>query len=228
MEPLVDGRVVVPGSPERLFLHALTENARGAAVKLVLAAELRVVVRVHDGDDTVCVLCCSTHQRGPSDVDVLDHRLHVVCLEGCPHEIVEVDHNSVDGFNAELLSSFHMIGIIPLIENTARNLRMDRLHLAVEGFRKAGIVGNFDDLGEFVPELFRGAACRENLDTNTREECAELANTFLLGDGHKHSRDGHDILGHIALPAVTGSETLYLPGVRVSTMRQRYQQATVR
>ena len=103
-EPAGDRGVVGSGGGERLGGHRLAKiDSAGAAGRLELGEQPRVVGRVGQDRDIGVVLGSRAHHRRAADIDVLDDLVARRAFGDGGLERVEVDHHEVDRADAVLL-----------------------------------------------------------------------------------------------------------------------------
>ena len=94
-----------------------------------------------------------------ADVDVLDGFLHCDVRPG--HRLLErikIHHDQVNRLDPVFFHLRLVAGIAAQIEQTAVNLRMQRLHATGEHFRESGVIAQFDDGQAGLPQSPGGAA----------------------------------------------------------------------
>ena len=85
----------------------------------------------------------------------------------------------------------HVGGIAAPAEDAAVDAWMQRLHAAVEHFRKARVVRYLDDPHALAREQCRGAAGGKDFDTQRLQFARELDDAALIGDADEGARNGH-------------------------------------
>ncbi len=138
-------------------------EARGigqcARVGAQLGKQRRVVGRIDDDSDMAMILRRGAHHRRAADVDVLDRLIERAV--GARHrraKRVQVDDDQLDPGNIVPLQRVHVLGQIASCEDAAMHTRMQRLHAAVEHFRKACVVADLGHRQAGPGERLRGAA----------------------------------------------------------------------
>ena len=167
---VIGDRAVVLGSVSEHFLgqHELgvVADAAGTAIDCLHFSEHRAIVeRIADHHDILVVLGCRAQHRRTADVDVFDRlfeRAAVFCHGRL--ERVQIHDHHVDGRHVVLLQLRHVLGKVAPRQYAAVHFRMQRLHAAIEHFRKTGVVGHFGDRHAVIGQQFCGAAGRQQID----------------------------------------------------------------
>ena len=130
-----------------------------------------VVGRVNDDGDAFMVFRRRANHRRAADVDVLDRVFdrRVVARDGL-FERVEVDRQQVDRLDAVFFH--HRIVCAAAAQQTAMNLRVQRLDAAIHDFGKAGLVTDLDDVDACVTQCAAGATGGENFNAKLGKAAA--------------------------------------------------------
>ena len=126
-------------------------------VRVEFSGNRVVVSRIDDDRDIVVIFCRCTHQSGPADVDIFD-RVRKPDV-GCGHgflEWIEIHDHHVDRLDPMLLHLALMILVSAPGQDSAVNLRMQRLDATVEHLGQAGKILDGSD---FHSRLFQ-SCCR--------------------------------------------------------------------
>ena len=121
--------------------------------------------------------------RRPTDVDLLD-RLG----QGHPGpghgrlERIERHDDQVDRRNAVALEGLEVGGHVATGQDAAVNLRVQRLHPAVEHLGKAGVVGHLGDRQARLGQQLRGAAGGQQLHAERVQRAGEVDDAGLVRD----------------------------------------------
>ena len=188
-----DRRVVLCRPPERLLREPV---ARGLAEPALLSPELveheRVLGRVgHDADARV-VLGRGADQRRAAYVDLLDRlgerhtRLRHRRLER-----IERDDDQVDRRDTVPVERLQMRGHVPSSEDPAVDLRVERLHPAVEHLGEPGDVAHLTDGDARLAQEPGRPPGREDLDAEPRERPGEVDDAGLVVDRDERAPDPH-------------------------------------
>ena len=187
-EPAGDGGVVARRVGEGLEGEALAGAIGQPPVALAQLLEHRVVAlgRDHHRREVV-VLGRGPDQRGPADVDVLDHLagLHPA-LGRHPLEGVEVHAHQVDGLDLVLVQRVHVLLARAHREEPGVDARVKRLDPAVEDLGEAGVALHRADRDALGLELAGGAAGGHDLHPELGEPAGEVRQTPLVG--HRQER----------------------------------------
>ena len=159
--------------------HLLREGETGlgghGTFSLDLLDDLRVVSRINDNCDGTVILGRGADHRGAADIDVFDGvSERAVRLRDRLLKRVEVHDDEVDRINAVLFQSLHVLGEVAAGQNAGVNLRVKRLHAAVEHFRKAGVICDFFHSNAFLLEELGGAAGRKQVVAEGDELTGEI------------------------------------------------------
>ena len=186
-----DRRVVRGGVRERLLREREPRRgAQRAAVRFHLGDDRVVVGRIGHHRDARVVLRRGAHHRRPADVDVLDRLLERAAgARDRLAERVEVDDDEVDRLGARLLDRRHVLRQVAPREQSAVDLRVQRLQPPVEHLRVAGVVGDLGDLHPARGEELRGAAGRQDGDAEQRERAREVGEAGLVRDAGERLPD---------------------------------------
>ena len=142
-----------------------------------------VVLRVHDDGDVVVVLGGAAEHGGAADVDVLDGVVERdVGLRDGGLERVKVHHHEVNRRDAVLLHSGLVLSVAADVEQAAVDLRVQRLHAAIEHLGEAGVLGNVLHHESGVAERFGRAAGGNEFHARSGERLGEGDEAGLVGN----------------------------------------------
>ena len=128
------------------------------------------------------------HHGRAADVDVLDRFLERAArLRDGGGKRIEIDDDEVDRLDA-VLAHDGVVDAAPA-EQSAVDLRMQRLDAAVHDFGKTGDGRHIGDLDAVGAQHLRRAAGREQRDAATRELTRELEQAFLVRDAEQCAAD---------------------------------------
>ena len=127
-------------------------------------------------------------ERRPADVDVLDH---LGVLDAARRrralERIEVHAHQVDRLDRVLVDRAHVLLVRADREQAGVDLRVERLHPAVEDLREARVVVHRPRLDAGLRKLPRRAAGRDDLDAQLRKPAREVDETALVGNGQERT-----------------------------------------
>jgi hypothetical protein len=95
-------------------------------------------------------------------------------------EGVEVDHQQVDATDAVLVERAHVLGKVATGEQSAVDLRVQRLHAAVEHLRETGVLGHFGHGEPLFGKKLRGAAGGQEVHAQFGERAGEVDDSGLV------------------------------------------------
>ncbi|MNM83567.1 hypothetical protein D3C81_956300 [compost metagenome] len=145
-----------------------------------------VVGRVHDHGHVAVVLGRRANHGRAADVDVLDGvRQRAVVLGHGLLERVQVHHQQVDGGDLVLGQRGHVLGQVAAGQDATVHLRVQRLHAAVQHFRKAGVVGHLRHGQAGVGQQLGGAAGGKQHHAERVQVAREIDDAGLVGNGEK-------------------------------------------
>ena len=110
------------------------------------------------------VLSCGAHHRRATDVYLLNA---LVDLGAGVHrfaERIEVDHNEVERFDLELLEGSDMLWIASVGKQSGVNVRVQRLHPAIQDFGKTRDKLDRSHRDAFVRNRFGGRPRGDDVD----------------------------------------------------------------
>ena len=168
--------------------------AERSAAGAQLVEDRRVLrLRGHDRDAPV-VLGGRPDHRGAADVDLLDrfdlrhagprHRL----LEG-----IEGDDDQIDRCDPVLAERGEMLGDITAGQDSAVDLRMERLDAPVEHLGETGRLRHVDHADPRLADQLRRAAGRQDLDAETGQSPRELDDPGLVVHADERPADLHGL-----------------------------------
>ena len=201
---LVDGaqvvgdHAVIGGSMLEGLERQIEALGIGQAALLETVQQAGVIAGIdHDGDILVVLGRRADHGR-TADVDILDGiGQGATGLGHGRREGVEVDHHHVDRLDAVL---GHDRAIqVATTEDTAMDLRMQRLHPTVHHFREAGVIGDFHSVDGIVPQQFVSTAGGQDFHAQRTEFAGEIDNTGLVRDTDQRAayRQAGGLVGHL-------------------------------
>ena len=123
----------------------------------------------------------SAHHGGPADVDVLDRVL--IAAIGAGHrgcEWVEIHGEQIDGLDAVLAHDVLIHAAAP--QQTAVDLRVQRLDPAAHDFREAGVLGHLFQRNAMAYQELGGAARGQQFDAALLQFARELDDSGLVGN----------------------------------------------
>ena len=196
-EPVGDRRIV--GGRARIgFLRELA--ACGEARRAIVGGQFTendvVILDIDDDGDIVVVLGGGADHGGAADVDVLDAILVGRALRDSGLEGIEVHDEQIDLWNVVREHGGFMLGILADGEQAAVHLGVQGFHAAVHHFRKAGEIGDVDDLQAGVGQRFACAAGGDELDAAFRQRACEVDQAGLVGNGNQRAGDAAEVGRH--------------------------------
>ena len=189
----VDGLVITRRASERLTRQAEAGGvAELAPARRQLVEDRAVLAGVGHDTDAAVVLGGGADHRRPADVDLLDRlgQGH----PGLGHrrlERIERHDDQVDRRNAVAREGLEVGGDVATGQDAAVDLRVQRLHPAVEHLRKPGDVGHVAHGQPRVAQELRGAAGREELDPQPAQLAGEIDDARLVVDRHQRATHLH-------------------------------------
>jgi hypothetical protein len=151
------------------------------------------------------VLRCRARHRRAADIDVLDRLVERRAFGDRRFERIEIAHQQVDAFDAVCLHCFGMIRNITQCQQSAMNLRVQRLHASVHHLRRTRNLGNIRNGQSGVAQRLRRAAGRDQRRAVFRETLREIDQTGLVGNGKQRAANGAERHGDSALEKYAGS-----------------------
>ena len=134
------------------------------------------------------------HHGGSADVDVLDQlRLAHSTLLGDILERIEVHHDEVDRFDAELLDGPHVVRHPAVGQDAAVDRGVEGLDPSVHDLREAGDLGHGRDRYPLVGQKAVGPPRRDQLDAQLHEPAGERLEVPLVRDGDKRAAHLHQL-----------------------------------
>ena len=130
----------------------------------------------------------SNHGRS-TNVDLINS-----CFPSCSgcdsfHERVKVYNYQLKGLEVELLELI-LVGNQPQIsQQSGMNGRVKSLYSTIEGFFKAGHLGNFSDGNSCGRNCLGGGASRNNLDTRGPEGLSQFQKSSFIRHGNQCALD---------------------------------------
>ena len=129
-------------------------------------------------------------ERGPADVDVLDHLGVLDTARGRGAlERVEVHAHEIDRLDPVLVDRAHVLLARAHSQEPRVDLRVERLDPPVEDLREARVVVHRPRLDPGLGQLARRAAGRDDLDAELGEPAGEVDEPALVG--HRQERPAH-------------------------------------
>ena len=166
-------------------------GADRAAVLLHFLQRAGIVGRIDNHRNTAVVLRSGTQHGGAADVDVLDRFFERAARLGHGlRERVQIDYHEVDRLDACLLDGGHVRGQIAPRQQSAVDLRMQRLDAAVEHFGETGVIGHLRDRYTVVGQQLGGSAGGQDAHAESGQASGELDETALVGDADQGLADG--------------------------------------
>ena len=114
-------------------------------------------------------------------------------------ERVEVDRHQIDRRDAVRRHLRQVLRQVAAAEDAAVDLRHQRLHPAVQDFRKPGVRGHVRDRHAGLAQRAGGAAGGQDLDPARGQRLGERHQPGLVGDRDQRAADWHDT-GHGGTP----------------------------
>ncbi len=175
-------------------------RGRAAAMRLQLGEQGGVVRRIDGHRHRVVILRGGPQHRRTADVDVLDGLLvAAVRPRDRLREWVEVDDEQIDRLN--VMPRHHGIIDSAAAQQSAVNLRMQRLDAAIHDLGKSRVARYLADWKAALREQARGASGGQDLHLARRQCARELDQTALVGYRQQRPRDGQDLRDQLARPS---------------------------
>jgi hypothetical protein len=169
-------------------LRVASDNA--PSVRRQFVEHHGIVRRIDDHRDAIVVLGRGSHHRRTADIDVLDGILVTAArLRDRRCERIEIDDQQIDRLDAVL--AHDRVVDIASAEQTAVNLRMQRLDAAIHDFGKARVAGNLRDRHAGALEQRRGAAGGEHCYAALVQRLRELEETVFVRNAEQRAANGH-------------------------------------
>ncbi len=158
-EPVGDDKIIVRRGMEGLCRQAAQRiEAQLVVVLFHLIDDLAIASRAGDHGHAFEVLRSRADHGRPADIDVLDDLfLGNSAAPGYFLERVEAHDHHVDGLDALLLQSQHVLVVLAVGQQTGMDVRVQRLHPAAEDLGETGDVANAGNGNVLVHEEFGGA-----------------------------------------------------------------------
>ena len=174
---------------ERLRGQLLAARKRNAVACRHVLQHARVVGRIDDDGHALMILGGGADHRRPADIDVLD-RVFVgaIRLRHGGGEWIQIHDQQIDRLDAVRL---HDVLVDVTAEQTAVNLRMQRLHAAVHDFRKTGVRRDLRHRNPVLPEQRGRSARGKNRDASFVQSLCEFDETVFVGNAEKGAANGH-------------------------------------
>lgn len=183
-EPCGNGRVVSRGAG----IGSASQCAAGlqrCAASLKRLNDGGILVRTGQHGNMAVVLGGSTDQGRTTDVDVLNAVISGrTGRDGCLKR-VKIDGDQIDRRDLVLFHLGDMSRKIATTENATVNLRNQCFDATVEDFRKAGVIGDFDDGKTGIAQGFRGTAGGQDFCSLSDKGATQFDQSGLVGDGKK-------------------------------------------
>ena len=154
---------------------------------LDLRQNLAVLGGRHDDGHRAAVLRGGPDHGGPTDVDVLDHRLPVGAGGDGGGERVEADNHQVDRRVAVLLQGPHVLREIAAGEDAGVDGRMEGLDPAVQHLGCAGDLADLAHRDTGIREGLGGATGGDQLHPGLVETAGEVSEARLVADADEGS-----------------------------------------
>src|SRR5215213_3385171 len=194
-KPARDRRVVLGGPPERRERQAAAGLFGDLSPVLQGRQYLFVVLGRGDGRHGAEVLRRGPQHRGSADVYLLDNFLLGSTAGDGLLEGVEVDADEVYRADVLLDELLYVVGVSEVGEDAAVDPGVQRLDPPAEHLRRAGHLGDGDDLDAGLRERLRGPSGRDDLEAHREEPPREVHDTILV-----RYRDQRPSLHTFALP----------------------------
>ena len=196
-EPVRDRRVVSGGAGISLLRQSLAQRQRGlAAMGVEIGQHGSVIGTLDDNRDVVMVLGGGADHRRPPDIDVLDAVVIAFAGRDRRLERIEVHHQQIDRLDAMADHRGLMLGMGAHGEQSAMDLRMERLDATVHHLRKARQFRHVLNREPRIGDRFRGAAGRDQRDTALVQRTGEIDEPRLVGNGKERAFDAAKLSRH--------------------------------
>ena len=185
-EVVADGAVVLGDAVERSHRQGKAQLVAQLSIRLQLGQHGVVLVGSGDHAHVFPVLRGAAHHGRAADVDVLDGVGQRAT--GFGHggfKGIQVDHQQVDGVDAVFLQGRHVGRQLAAGQQAAVHLGVQRLHAAIQHFRKLGDLGHLGHGQAFLGQQLRSAAGGQQLDAQRVQGFGKVNNAGLVGYGKK-------------------------------------------
>ena len=188
---VADRRVVVGDAVESRDGQRKPGAALDGSVRLQLGQHAGVLRGVGQHRHVLPVLGRRAHHGRPADVDVFDRVFKRAT--GLGHrglERVQVDHQQIDGVDAVLDKRRAVLVQIAPRKQAAVDLRVQRLHTAVEHLGESGVIGHLGDRQAAVGQQLGGASGGQQLNALGDQTSGEFNDAGLVGYGEERVHGG--------------------------------------
>ena len=142
-----------------------------------------IVGRIDDHGDRFVVFRSGADHRRAADVNVFDSQFKRAVRTGDRlFERVEVHADDVDRVDAVIGNGLHVFGHGTASKNAGVDVRIERLHAAVEHFRKARVVSHFLAGHALFCQKLGCTARRQNVVTRSHESLGKIHDTRFVGN----------------------------------------------
>src|SRR5690606_1636360 len=104
---------------------------------------------------------------------------------------VEVHDQQIDAFDAVLIQSLHVFGAVTTGQQTAVDLRVQRLDPPIQYFGRTRMLGDFGDFDAGVCQQAGGATGGQNAYPTAGQGLSEVDDARLVGDGDESGLNFH-------------------------------------
>ena len=187
-QPSRDGAVIVGGRLEGLPREAPLRIPRQLSGRAQFIEKGRVVRGRGDDGYVLPVFRGGADHGGSTDVDVFDQLFErCVGARGDFFELIQVDDNHVDGFDAVLPQRGCVLRVFANREDRAGDLRMHRFHSPIEHLGKAGDIAHVAHRNVRFAQKPGRAAGGNQVGAELYKGAGEFGHTCLVGNADEDS-----------------------------------------
>ena len=171
--------------------------------QLSLSAQLRgdrrIIRRIGDHAHALEILRRRAHHRRPADINVLDQFFRGNAgLRRRRGKWIEIHDHQVDRDDRMFGGLLAVLGLAALEKNSAVHFRMQRLHAPAQHFRPSGQFGHVAHGNARVAQQLRGAASRNNFNSQRRKFPREFRDAGFVVDADERPFDRHSRASRIS------------------------------
>ena len=184
---IIRDHAIVAGSMREDFL--CQRKACGClnfAVSVQFSENSFVVSRINHYGDRFVILRRRANHRRAANIDIFDCKVkRAVRTSNGLFKRIKIHADDIDRINAVFLERGHMFGDRTTGQNAGVDLRIKRLHTAIEHFGEARVVSDFFNLHAFFGKELSRAAGGKNVIALGNQAAGEVNDADLVGDAQK-------------------------------------------
>ncbi len=194
-QPVAHGPVVAGRMPKRRQRQPPPHGGGNSARRGQRLQHVIVISRPHDDDHVPVIFGRRPHQRGTADIDVL-HRVPPRDVRPRHRllERIQVDAHHVDGVDAVASQVVPVRRVVPIGQNAAVHLRVQRLDPAAQQFGKTGQLLHRSHGQPRRRQMTHGAAGGQQLEPEPYQPSGKLDDAGFVGHAQQRAlRSGHGV-----------------------------------